>query len=158
MRLFATHASATGADAPSRLRWVYPLLLATMIVIASGRSHVAAPPIVDIDKLVHFSVFGLLATLVARAPGMRHAWVAVLAVSLFGISDEFRQSLTPGRSVEFNDWLADTAGACLAVGLYSFWAWYRRLLEISLLPRRRRAKPDATSAASLSSDASAPAA
>ncbi len=119
------------------LRWVYPIVLAGVVVVASGRSHVAAPDIVNIDKIVHFSVFGLLATLVARAPGTRHAWVAVLVVSAFGISDEIRQSFTPGRSVEFADWMADTSGACFAVGLYTFWDWYRRLLETPLRwPRR----------------------
>lgn len=103
-----------------------------MVVIASGRSQVAAPSVVNIDKLIHFSVFGLLATLVVRAPGMRGAWMAALVVSIFGIGDEIRQSFTPGRSVEFADWLADTAGAALAVTLYTFWAGYRRLLEMRL--------------------------
>lgn len=109
-----------------------------MVVVASGRSQVAAPNVVNIDKLIHFSVFGLLATLVVRAPGMRGAWMAAVAVSLFGIADEIRQSFTPGRSVEFADWLADTAGAAVAVVLYTFWAWYRRLLELPLGRDRRR--------------------
>lgn len=121
----------------SRLRWIYPCVLAAMIVVASGRSQVAAPEVVNIDKLIHFSVFGLLATLVVRAPGIRAAWMAVLLVSLFGISDEIRQSFTPGRSVEFADWLADTAGAAVAVAAYTFWAGYRGLLE-TMLRRKRR--------------------
>ena len=137
MEIFLTKPTMAAAA-----RWLYPLALATLVVIASGRSHVAAPQIVNIDKLVHFSIFGLLATLVVRCPGMRHAWATVLVVSLFGVSDELRQSFTPGRLVEFADWLADTAGAIVAVTAYTMWAGYRRLLEMPLrLPRfgRRRA-------------------
>lgn len=132
----------TGIDnssAHSWTRWLYPLALAVMVVVASGRSQVAAPAIINIDKIVHFSIFGLLATLVARAPGIRHVWWALAIASLFGIGDEFHQSFTPGRSVEFADWLADTSGAALAVCLYTSWTWYRRLLETPLrIPSRRR--------------------
>ncbi len=125
-------------------RWLYPLALAVLVVVASGRSQVAAPQIVNIDKFAHFSIFGLLATLVARSPGMRHAWIAVLVVSLFGMSDELRQSFTPGRFVEIADWAADTAGAIIAVTAYAWWSWYRRLLEMPLrLPRVGRRRPSA---------------
>ncbi len=125
------------APSPSlRLRWLYPLALAAMVVIASGQSQVATPPgIVNFDKIAHFSIFGLLGTLVARSPGVRRFRHAILIVALFGISDEFRQSFTPGRSVEFADWLADTLGAATAVSLYAFWPWYRRLLERPLRVR-----------------------
>lgn len=120
-------------------RWLFPVALASMIVIASGRGQVAGPEIVNFDKLAHFSVFGLLATLVVRAPGMKHAWVAVFVVSVFGISDEIRQSFTPGRSVAFADWVADTSGACVAVVAYTFWHGYRRLLEWRIFGGRRQA-------------------
>lgn len=132
--------SLSSAHSPApRLRWLYPILLAVVVVIASSRSHIAAPPIINIDKLIHFSVFGLLATAVARCPGVHRFRYAILIVSLFGISDEIRQSFTPGRSVEFADWVADTSGAVTAVVLYAFWPWYRRLLETPLRLRRRSA-------------------
>lgn len=110
--------------------WLWPGVLATAIVVASGRGQVAAPPVVGFDKVVHFFVFGLLATLVARngfVPG--RGWLAVAAVSLFGLTDEWHQSFTPGRCVEFADWLADTLGAVVAVTVYARWAWYREMLE-----------------------------
>ena len=151
-----TPSSAVRAPVSSRLRWLYPAALASMIVVASGRSQVAAPPVVNIDKLVHFSVFGLLATLVARSPGLRRLGYAIVIVSAFGFTDEIRQSFTPGRSVEFADWLADTAGAALAVGLYALWPWYRRLLETPLRPPGRRPVPAAP--VSRSTNASTPAA
>ena len=119
--------------------WLWPLLLAAMIVIASGRSAVAAPDIISIDKVGHFAVFGLLATLVARAgfSGQR-GWWAVLIVSLFGLTDEWHQSFTPGRYVEIADWVADTLGAVSAVGIYIHWRGYREWLEWPLFARKAR--------------------
>lgn len=118
--------------------WMWPAIVAALVVVASSRSEIAAPNIVDIDKIGHFLVFGLLATLIARngfVPG--YGWLAVLIVSFFGITDEWHQSFTPGRDVEFDDWLADTLGAAVAVTLYSVWPWYRMLLEAPLRRERR---------------------
>ncbi|MBA3850203.1 MAG: hypothetical protein C0502_09455 [Opitutus sp.] len=111
--------------------WLWPLLLAGAIVGASGRSEMPAPWFPGADKGVHFLVFGLLATLVVRngfAP--RQVWVAVLAVSVFGATDEWHQSFTPGRSVEVADWVADTLGAAVAVAAYAAWPGYRRFLAL----------------------------
>ncbi len=119
-------------------RLVYPVVLATVLVWASGNNPAAIPgTFVGFDKVAHFCVFGLLATnllrleSVWRRPGWR-AWIAIGVVSFFGASDEWHQSFTPGRAVEFADWLADTSGAALAVTLYLRWGWYRRLLEMPL--------------------------
>lgn len=117
-----------------------------MILLASGRGQVAGPDIINFDKLVHFVVFGLIATLALRALSgspFRRAWLAVVLVSLFGASDEFRQSFTPGRSMSFADWIADTAGAIAAVSVYTLWPLYRRVLETPLHVRwlRRRSSP-----------------
>ncbi len=127
-----------GANGASRWRWIYPAALAVTIVCASGQGQVAGPPVVNFDKVAHLAVFGLLATLVVRSPGMRHAWIAVVAVSVFGAADELRQSMTPGRFMEFADWVADSVGALIAVVAYRFWPWYRRVLETPLRLRRRR--------------------
>ncbi len=129
----------------SRLRWLYPIALAAVVIFASGRSQVAAPAVGHFDKIAHFAIFGLLATLVARCPGVYRFRYAIVAVSCFGIADELRQSFTPGRYVELADWVADTAGAVVAVTLYAFWPWYRRLLEFPLF-RLRRPVPQAPQA------------
>lgn len=120
-------------------RWVYAIALAAVIVVASGRSRVASPDIVDFDKAAHFAVFGLLATLVARA-GFKSSrlWWAILIVSLFGLTDEWHQGSTPGRSMEVYDWIADTVGAITAVALYRYVGWYRGLLEKPLFRRNAR--------------------
>lgn len=116
--------------------WLWPALLATVIVCASGRGQVAAPNIVNFDKAAHFAIYGLLATLVARngfVPG--RTWVPIVAVSLFGLTDEWHQSFTPGRSVELVDWVADTLGAIVAVTAYAGWPFYRATLERTLRSR-----------------------
>lgn len=124
-------------DANTVIRWAWACAMVAMILIASGRSQVASPGIVDFDKAAHFSVFGLLATLVARADRReRRRWRAILVVSLFGASDELHQSFTPGRSVEVADWVADTLGAITAVTVYQCWPAYHRLMERRLFVRR----------------------
>lgn len=117
--------------------WLAPTLVALTIVLASGQSRVTAPSVTGFDKVAHFFVFGLLATLVARNGFVpRFGWLAVLLVSAFGASDEWHQSHTPGRSAEVADWVADTLGAAMAVTVYARWAGYREWLERGL--RRAR--------------------
>lgn len=125
---------------PNRFKlWLWPLVLATLIVVASSRSQVASPELVDFDKVAHFSLFGLLASLVVRTGfSPRRSWLAVVLVSLFGITDEWHQSFTPGRAVEFADWVADTLGAIVAVTLYVRWPGYRALLERPIGRRQPR--------------------
>lgn len=109
-------------------------------------SRVATPEVPDSDKWAHFFVYGLLGTLVFRAvDGRRSAvWLALAATSLFGATDELHQYFVPGRSSDVVDWLTDTAGAALAIGLYAHWAWYRGLLEMPLGRKRRVENPAAT--------------
>lgn len=129
--------------------WVWPILIAGTIFTLSGASHIATPDVglqFSKDKLGHFLVFGLLATSILRIPrvlrlGWRGPVVAALATIAFGGFDEFRQSFTPGRSVEFADWLADTLGAIVAVTLYYFDTPYRRALEWAVIrPRKASAR------------------
>jgi VanZ family protein len=120
----------------TRQAW-WPVAVASLIVFASGHSRVAGPEIVNSDKLVHFMVYGLLATLVCRlGRGWQGAAWALLAVSAFGATDEWHQSFIPGRSCELGDWIADTLGAAVAVLLYAGWVPYRQWLERPLGRRR----------------------
>lgn len=127
-------------ERPSPLKrdWLWPLAVAAAVFWASSHSRLAAPEFTswmeNFDKLVHFSVYGLLATLTLRVTRGRSApWVALVVVSLFGVSDEWHQSFVPGRASSAADWVADTLGAALAVSLYWSWGTYRRWLEKPLL-------------------------
>ncbi len=117
--------------------YLWPVLLVIVIFVSSGSQDLAAPNLsfqFHTDKIVHILVFGLVATSILRTPkfkdlSLRSILTTALITSVYGACDEFRQSLTPTRSVEFADWLADTFGAFAAVTLYAKWNWYRRILE-----------------------------
>ena len=122
----------------NRRRWLWPFAIAGLIFFASSQSKLAGPSIPGIDKVVHFSVYGLLATFVVRLGNKpRSAWIALVLVSAYGMSDEWHQSFTPGRSVELADWLADTSGAAMAIVMYRTWTAYRCWLEMPLARKRR---------------------
>ena len=110
-----------------------PLLWAAVLFTLSSFSLKGAPSVSGSDKVVHFIVYGGLSFLCARAfraygaGAITAALLGVVAASLYGASDEFHQSFTPGRSPDVWDWVADTLGAAAAVG-----AWYA-------LGRRKRA-------------------
>jgi VanZ family protein len=140
------------ADLRSWPAAIWPLVLAAAILYASATPATRLPGglFPGSDKLIHFLLYGLLASLVARVPAVRRwplagiGWAIVLA-SAFGIGDECWQSLTPGRSVEFADWCADTLGGVVAVAVYEHWSAYRRLLERPLARRKPRIEIPANS-------------
>ena len=122
-----------------------PILLAVALFTASSTSILAVPNLAlfTLDKIGHFLLFGLLATLLIRNQEFLQArWkgalAAALIVSFYGAFDEFRQSLTPGRAVEFYDWLADTLGSVVAVIAYRCIPTYRKVLERSPLQKIRK--------------------
>jgi len=77
------------------------------------------------DKLLHALVFGGLTLLLARATHWlrprvtlaRKLWVGCVGASLIGLLLELCQAFTTYRSSDVLDWVADTVGALLAVGL-----------------------------------------
>ena len=72
-------------------------------------------------RFAHAVSFGLLALLARCAfdglPGA-NLWAVVLA-SIFGATDEWHQSFTPGRHAGADDWAADTAFAAVALYIWS---------------------------------------
>jgi len=124
--------------------WIWPVLLIVTVFFASGRGSVASPGWVGIDKVAHFAVFGLLGMLIARTQPRRRWWLGWLMATLYGAADEWRQSFTPGRSVEVADGVADTLGAAVGAFVYARWRVLRDLLELNLW--RRRVRPVANSA------------
>lgn len=114
-----------------RREYLWPVIVAGVIFAASSRSRVAAPEgIPHVDKVAHFGVYGLLATLLCRLkPGWRGAVLGLTGAAVFGASDEWHQTYVPGREADLGDWITDTLGAAVAVGLYSGVERYRRLLE-----------------------------
>jgi VanZ family protein len=80
----------------------------------------------NIDKLLHLCVYGLLGVLICRAlstirPLNANRWrllvCAVVLTTLYGLSDEWHQSLVPERIASAADLLADFAGALVGSAL-----------------------------------------
>ena len=122
----------------SRLIW--PVLLTVVIFYASERRPTLPEGPLNFigrDKWIHFFVFGLLAISFYRVHIIRNrpfinALLAISLASLYGLIDEVHQSFTPGRQMDVFDWIADTAGAIVAVSLYILLPHFRRLLEMDL--------------------------
>ena len=80
------------------------------------------------DKLFHAGAYFILTAFALRA--FRHVILSLPMLiisslvfsSLYGLSDEWHQSFVPERMSDAADWLADTVGAMLFLGLYG---WYR---------------------------------
>lgn len=118
------------------LRWnhVPAILLMMILFYLSSRSGQVngwlQPPF---DKLAHLIAYGALGFSFCiwiraqrwEANKFTHGAIVVLAVSLFGISDEFHQSFVPGRDVSLVDWAADLTGGVLAVILFLAIRGYR---------------------------------
>ena len=118
------------------LRFQMPAILwASLIFFVSSIPGTKLPDIALKlnDKVIHASIFFLLGILVYRAlepkvkvPGFdwRRLVIAISAVILYGISDEFHQSFVPGRKVDYSDVIADSLGGVLSALL--IWLYYRR--------------------------------
>lgn len=83
-----------------------------------------------IRKLTHFVGFGFIALGIYFAWGKRRnpAVVAIVVTALIAAMDEFRQSFTPGRMMNGQDVLVDTAGAIVFVGVVMFVKKLRRTI------------------------------
>ena len=78
------------------------------------------------DKVIHACAYLVLAALLLLGDGGpegRRAWRWAAVAAFYGITDELHQMFVPGRSADVLDFLADAAGAVLAVAL---WLHYRR--------------------------------
>lgn len=142
----------TPAENLPRLLWF--LALASAVIAESSfrmPDYEQAVHLADADKIVHFFLFGLVATLIARIPWTQRRrplgiYAAVFFASCFGATDEWHQYFTPGRSCDVMDWITDTLGAAVAVACYAHWPGYRSLLEWRIFGRgkpRVEIAPDA---------------
>lgn len=127
---------------------LWPVLLAGTITFCSG--HSAAVPKagwLPVDKLGHFVAYGALAMGWVRIKRLQcwplfGAWWALILASSYGLGDEFRQAWGGVRTYDLMDWLADTVGALVAVGLYLHWESYRRLMEYPVRFKRAKRQVD----------------
>lgn len=101
------------------------LVWAIFVLYIGGRSSVPSPGLdLPLDKVAHFTMYGILGLLAARAARQAPrgvGWWFIAAGLLMGLLDELRQQRIPTRSADPLDWLADALGFTLG-----FWLVYRR--------------------------------
>lgn len=83
------------------------------------------------DKVVHASLFAVLAALAAWARDFdrRPLWPAAVGATLFGVLTEVQQHFIPSRSMELGDLLADAVGTMIGLALFAALALRRRELQ-----------------------------
>ena len=110
------------------LRRVPAILVALLILYLSSRSTLPMPlpPLLGADKLAHFAAFAVLSFFAcfwisaeswSRRP-LFFFFAVVIAVSLYGVLDEFHQSFVPNRIPSAADWVADTLGAAFGAVVF----------------------------------------
>ena len=84
----------------------------------------------NLDKIIHFFVFGCIAWLLAVVMDnkgwfadayIRIASMSMVCVGLFSVGDEYLQSFTLTRHAEFVGVLADMAGALVVLVVWGFY-------------------------------------
>lgn len=109
--------------------WVGVLAWASTIFYLSSLSGPQLndmAPMMVWDKFLHFIAFVAGGVLLAGALRLTANWtwpkiflVTVLALSAFGMADEYHQLHTPKRSgADVGDWIADTLGACTGAAIF----------------------------------------
>jgi len=113
--------------------WVLCALWAGVIFWFSTKPGTQIPGrFSEIGHFGEYFIFGLLLYAALRASGLgaRAASIALIAASLYGITDEFHQHFVYMRTPDVTDWGVDTIGAACGI-LVGFTA--------SVLRRRRNA-------------------
>lgn len=118
------------------------------LVLAFTATHIPPPskpiPLVLRDKTLHvlgFTVLGFLTLwrLSAQPNRLAGTTIVVWFVGLlaYGAFDELTQPIT-GRSCEFGDWLADSAGAAIGFILALIWHHYEVKTMVAMAPTEGR--------------------
>lgn len=88
------------------------------------QENIFGPGVDVMSPIAHFSeylVFGILLANALRQhmPLRRACIVAIVCASAYGVTDEFHQYFVPDRMCDPLDWLVDTIGASIGVGVFS---------------------------------------
>jgi VanZ family protein len=125
------HPSTRGGVGWPRWLWLWgPVVLyCALIFELSSVSDVPQLPLGMSDKTAHALLYSGLGFLVARAltggqPRNASLWLAVatvVAVTLYGLSDETHQLFVPHREFDLKDLAADVVGG--VAGTAALWLW-----------------------------------
>ena len=115
----------------SGARWLPALLWLALVLTLTSIPNPNVPVVVaGGDKVAHAIMYGVLAALVAFAVDAGDRRAARLGATFVGIAalaavDEYHQRFIPGRAASASDWIADCAGASIALTATAA-AWRRR--------------------------------
>ncbi len=127
-----------------KVHWAFRCLLtiayAATIFLVSSKDTSKVPLFPHVDKVIHGIEFGILSTLICWSISSGHIGaksiyrivLPITLASIYGATDEYHQSFTPHRSVEFLDWVADTTGATIACFTWQALVYRQRTKEKSL--------------------------
>ncbi len=113
----------------SNKKWMvyFPLIIYWIILFTATTLPGSDLPNMHVsDKIEHFSAYFILAVLLNLAMMFqnkyllikRKAWLFTLLIILsYGALDEIHQLFIPGRDCELLDWVSDSSGSLLGVGL-----------------------------------------
>jgi VanZ family protein len=96
--------------------FVPAIIWAAVVLLVGGLRDVPSPATdLPLDKLVHFTLYGILGGLLAvgrgrSGVGIRIGWL-IAAAAVVGAVDELHQTAILTRSASVADWVADCAGA-----------------------------------------------
>lgn len=109
--------------------WLPVMLYCLLIFIQSSYpSPENIPNLPYIDKIIHFTVYAILAILFFRALGTQRfkenitmvIMLSILSSCLCGLSDEVHQYFVPHRDADLMDFLADVGGSICGVCVIKF--------------------------------------
>ena len=98
--------------------WLFTISYMGLIFYLSSKSLPLPPLVHGTDKIIHASVYFLLAVLLYFSflkSGLRKRLLMISAVFavIYGISDELHQYYVPGRIASIGDAIADSLGALI---------------------------------------------
>ncbi len=112
----------------SALARLIGVIIALAILIGS-LLPLSMPPAANSDKLLHLAGYGLLSGWWCLCLPHRY-WRVALAATFYGVLIECLQALTPFRSFDLLDMLANACGALLGMALAWMIGRYRHALRL----------------------------
>ena len=91
--------------------WLFFIFITYKFLTPSPHSGIDVP---YLDKIAHFGIFGILTSL-AYFSYKINTKLQILLWTIYGVAIEFLQGLTPARSAEFLDFVADMLGVLAAL-------------------------------------------
>lgn len=115
--------------------WLPVIAYMAMLFVFSSLSTLPSPP-GDLSAYdVHIAAYAGLGALTARATGRglrdvswRAVGSAILIAAAYGVTDEYHQLFTPGRSFDVLDMAADALGSIVGASAVGAWSRIRKLV------------------------------